>query len=410
MQIRKKKKTEQNDNVNRFKALKRMKELRQVKKLSYVLSQYNKVVDNQQLQDKADAELHVYNYDHIEPHIAEKNYDDFVSSRSQDPALNLRLHQNENRDKGINPKPSREEKAREMFCSRIADGQLKVKNGVVVSYPGHRVVLNRRKRFRKLIAEAKAMSKAMVTNANMIALRTKHSNDEKSYALGQLSRQPLVCFNNEMNKSKENVTHFDRNDDNDVDRNRSAKNIHTKINNYNYLQRQKNMKKRHKDQNHCRNVTTNSQINSTESTATNPSNLESKDGKKTFDFSKSYKEFHRRWNTPLPKHDVCEKIDVGIFDDNFTTSIHQPSKQTNHQKPSRVDNYKMKSQKAAKCKDSLDTLQVPDSFLKNLNLTRRQWKKMPKLQKIAYIKTENIINEVMSLRNKTAIQPKLSIF
>ena len=403
-----KKTTEQNDNVNRFKALNKMKELRQVNKLSYVLSQYNKTVDNQQLEDKEDAELYVYNNDHIKPHIAVKNYDDFVSSRSQDPVLKLRLHQNKNREKGIKTKPPREQQSRELFFSRIADGQLKVKNGVIVNYPGHRVVLNRRKRFMKLIAEAKATSKAMATNANMIALSTKHSNNENSYALGQLSRQPLVRFNNEMdkvNKLKKNVQLFN---DNSMDRNRCAKNIHSKINNYNCLQRQNNMKKKHKDQNNCRNIVTKSQINFTESIVTNHSNVESKDGKKSF--SKSYKEFHRKWNTPLSKRDVGERIDVGIFDDNFTSLMNQPSKKISHLKPSHLDNCKMKNQKAAKCKYSLDTLQISDSFLKNLNLTRRQWKKTPILQKIAYIKTENIINEVISLRNKTAIQPKLSLF
>ena len=58
-----------------------------------------------------------------------------------------------------------------------------------------------------------------------------------------------------------------------------------------------------------------------------------------------------------------------------------------------------------------DLLQLPDeNFLQNINFTKREWKRLPKQQKMAYFKTEKIIHEVLSLRNKVAIQPKMSAF
>ena len=52
----------------------------------------------------------------------------------------------------------------------------------------------------------------------------------------------------------------------------------------------------------------------------------------------------------------------------------------------------------------------PMSFLKTINVTKRQWKKLPRSKQVAHFKTEIVISNILNLRKNTAIQPNQSAF
>ena len=147
------------DNLNqKCRTIMELKDVEQIEKVSNVLKQYNEIVDKQRAQEIAKAELIVDNFDHIVPHIAVKKYNAFLSSKIPNPMADLERPTGITYDHTSETKPSREREALEAFISRMAKGQLVVKNGVVTTCPSHKVILNMRKRLLEFDVEAIAIS------------------------------------------------------------------------------------------------------------------------------------------------------------------------------------------------------------------------------------------------------------
>ena len=110
------------------------------------------------------------NFDHIVPHIAVKKYNAFLSSKIPNPMADLERPTGITYDHTIEAKPSREREALEAFISRMAKGQLVVKNGVVTTCPSHKVILNMRKRLLEFDVEAKKMQREILSNESLMCL------------------------------------------------------------------------------------------------------------------------------------------------------------------------------------------------------------------------------------------------
>jgi len=409
------------DNLNqKCGTIMELKNVEQIEKVSNVLKQYNEIVDKQRAQEIAKAELIVDNFDHIVPHIAVKKYNDFLSSKIPNPMADLERPTGITYDNTSEAKPSREREALEAFISRMAKGQLVVKNGVVTTCPSHKVILNMRKRLLEFDVEAKKMQREILSNANMIELNSKYYNKEQSYTLGQLSRQPLVQFGkNESNKKVERKNKLQHTRKRSKLINRPVQEcITTKLKHYD------NSKLHNKADNHHQNLHRKHQTHKTSyrnnifnSKCIPTVNLGNRKGKEdTFEFSKIYKDFHDKYHNPYVKHkDELEKIDIGNKNKLMQTPTQQRFLKLEHFVTScqtDKDIGKITDLKKSRVvKRMSDLLQLPDeNFLQNINFTKREWKRLPKQQKMAYFKTEKIIHEVLSLRNKVAIQPKMSAF
>ena len=177
----------------KFKARDEIEEVERIRKLSDILQQYNTLVDKQLQQEISKAEM-VANNDKVHVQSCSPTiYSDFVSSTLPNGLTKHTANQIVTRaDDKI--KSSRQEKANETFISRIYAGKLVIKNGCIVNFPSHKVILNNKKRLMKVENEKKMLQQQLDSNVGMKDLQTCGRQKDNKYTLGQLSRQPLVHF------------------------------------------------------------------------------------------------------------------------------------------------------------------------------------------------------------------------
>ena len=175
----------------KFKAKAEMEKMERIRKLSDILQQYNTLVDKQLQQEISKAEM-VANNDKVHvkscsPTIYSDCIVNVARGSYQTPA-----DQNVTRadDK---MKSSRQEKANETY-SRIYAGKLVAKNGSIINPPSHKVILNNQKRLIQLENKKRMQQQILDLNVGMEDLQTRGRQENSTYTLGQLSRQPLVQF------------------------------------------------------------------------------------------------------------------------------------------------------------------------------------------------------------------------
>ena len=375
----------------KFKAKAEMEKMERIRKLSDILQQYNTLVDKQLQQEISKAEM-VANNDKVHVQSCSPTiYSDFVSSTLPNGLTKHTANQIVTRaDDKI--KSSRQEKANETFISRIYAGKLVIKNGCIVNFPSHKVILNNKKRLMKVENEKKMLQQQLDSNVGMKDLQTCGRQKDNKYTLGQLSRQPLVHFHEKV----QNGEVGSQNSSKQFLHGASAKNIIGKINKFHdyHVRKPRERRKRKSLRQH------------------NTSSVSAKPYKpRALDYSKIFNDLHSQYvqdhfnGRYRPQH-MVEKIflqEVPCMAKE-STEINQPEKPGENNTNPRNHLKKTSSQHW-----SLSQI-PPMSFLKTINVTKRQWKKLPRSKQVAHFKTEIVISNILNLRKNTAIQPDQSAF
>ena len=106
------------------------------------------------------------------------------------------------------------------------------------------------------------------------------------------------------------------------------------------------------------------------------------------------------------RHHMVEKV----FLQGIPCMAKQSTKTNRPEKPDE-NNSNSSSRLQKKSSQIWSLSQIPPmSFLKTINVTKRQWKKLPRSKQVAHLKTESVISNILYLRKNTAIQPNQSAF